>query len=134
MSKNQEHSNNTQRNRILQEAARLIARRGYESTSMTDLAGDLDLSKATIYHYFRSKEEIFEEIIVETLRHLLEYVEGGIDANKSAREQVEAFMYLHATFFEKNFWSFTAMLYGFGGIQRSERKEDRKSTRLNSSH
>lgn len=102
----------------------MIAHRGYESASMTDLATDLDLSKATIYHYFKSKEEIFEEIIVDTLTELFDYVRDGIDSTAPAPEQLRKFMSLHATFFETNFWSFTAMLYGFGGIQRSKRKDE----------
>jgi len=46
------------RTRILEEAAKLFTEKGYEATSVQDLAEVLGLSKAALYHHFRSKEEV----------------------------------------------------------------------------
>ena len=47
-----------QRQRILREAASLFEVTGYHNTSMEDIASRMGLRKPTLYHYFKSKEEI----------------------------------------------------------------------------
>ncbi len=48
---------------ILRTAARLFQERGYEATSMQDVASALNLSKGALYHHFQSKDEILFEIM-----------------------------------------------------------------------
>jgi AcrR family transcriptional regulator len=48
----------TQRQRIIQQAVRAFAQIGYASASMAELAKACDVSKATLYHYFASKDAI----------------------------------------------------------------------------
>lgn len=48
---------------ILRTAARLFQQRGYEATSMQDVASALNLSKGALYHHFQSKDEILFEIM-----------------------------------------------------------------------
>lgn len=43
---------------ILAVTARSLRQRGYNSTSLDDIADELDLTKASLYHYFASKEEL----------------------------------------------------------------------------
>ena len=58
------------RDRILDDAARLFARDGYDGTSLGELAASVGVTKAAIYHYFPNKKEIYEAIIVRTLEGL----------------------------------------------------------------
>jgi AcrR family transcriptional regulator len=51
------------RRRILAEAVRLFATRGLEATRVGDIAAAAEMSPGLLYHYFASKEEIFEEIL-----------------------------------------------------------------------
>ena len=46
------------REAILAAAARLFAQKGYEATTMDDIAGAAGISKATLYRYVASKEEL----------------------------------------------------------------------------
>src|SRR5262249_31059891 len=46
------------RHRILDAAERLLARLGYQKTTVDDIAAEAAISKRTIYLYFPSKEEI----------------------------------------------------------------------------
>ncbi|MDA8373436.1 MAG: TetR/AcrR family transcriptional regulator [Actinomycetota bacterium] len=59
---------------ILQVATRLLSERGYLATNLDDIADELDLSKASLYHYFPSKEHLIlsclERIGSETHKHL----------------------------------------------------------------
>jgi TetR/AcrR family transcriptional regulator, cholesterol catabolism regulator len=61
------------RRQILDEAARLFTTRGYYSVSVEDIAEASGIGKATLYHYFKSREEILlamhEVIADEILAH-----------------------------------------------------------------
>jgi AcrR family transcriptional regulator len=43
-------------------AARLFAERGYQGTSLADLAGELGVQKPSLYHHIDSKEDLLWEI------------------------------------------------------------------------
>ncbi|HEY1709524.1 MAG TPA: TetR/AcrR family transcriptional regulator [Rhizomicrobium sp.] len=51
------------RRAVLQSAARIIRRSGFETLSLGDIAEDLHVSKPTIYYYFHNKEEIVRELM-----------------------------------------------------------------------
>jgi len=55
---------------ILITAARLFSDKGYAGTSMSDLAEELELSKAAIYHHFESKEALLRELMDSTFQEL----------------------------------------------------------------
>src|SRR5690606_20658147 len=50
---------------ILNKAAALIARKGFEQATMMDVAQACGASKSHIYHYFASKEDLLYEIVRE---------------------------------------------------------------------
>lgn len=55
--------------RILNSAARLILRYGYDKTTMQDIALEAAVSKSTLYLYWKNKEALFQALITrETLR------------------------------------------------------------------
>jgi AcrR family transcriptional regulator len=47
---------------VLETAARLICEKGYEAASVQDIAGACGLTKAGLYYYIRSKEDLLLEI------------------------------------------------------------------------
>src|SRR5580692_12557963 len=53
------------RRRILQISLSLMSQRGVDGTSMRDLASACDLNVASLYHYFPSKRELLEAVLVE---------------------------------------------------------------------
>jgi AcrR family transcriptional regulator len=60
------------RREILMGAARAFAYGGYDATNMDQIARECGLAKGHIYHYFRSKEEIFTEIRTDAVSRLIE--------------------------------------------------------------
>ncbi len=59
---------------ILAASLRLFARRGLSATKISDIAAETGMSQGLIYHYYRSKEEIYTEIIKDAFRRLNEAV------------------------------------------------------------
>lgn len=48
---------------IVETAKTIFCEQGYESTSMSEIASRVGGSKATLYNYFKSKEEIFKAVM-----------------------------------------------------------------------
>lgn len=59
---------------ILTAAATAFNERGYDETSIDDVADVLGASKGRIYHYYRSKADIFLDLHLESLHVLIEGV------------------------------------------------------------
>ena len=67
-----------QRARVLAASVEIFGTRGYRATSMNEIAAGVGLSKPTLYHYFRNKEEllvrIYSDVLDESLRMAQETV------------------------------------------------------------
>jgi len=71
--------------RILDAAARLITHYGYDKTTVDEIAREAGISKGAIYLHFKSKEDLFEalllresETITERFYKLLDADPGGV--------------------------------------------------------
>lgn len=60
---------------LLNVAAELFAERGYDRTSMRDIAASAGLQPGSIYHYFSSKEDLFITVHREGLTSVREMVQ-----------------------------------------------------------
>lgn len=60
---------------ILRRAAELFARHGFTGTSITMIADACGMSKALLYHYYSSKEEVLFDLLDAHLRHLVDVLE-----------------------------------------------------------
>ncbi len=58
--------------KILTESEKLFIRYGYAKTSLKLIADKCYISKSNIYRYFSSKEEIYETLVGEARRRILE--------------------------------------------------------------
>ena len=56
---------------IIDGAARVFHREGFSGASVAVIAAEAAVSKRTLYQYFRSKEELFEEIVREICGRIL---------------------------------------------------------------
>jgi len=56
------------RQAIMDVAADAFRERGFDATSMSDVAARLGGSKATLYNYFRSKEALFAAVMMEAVK------------------------------------------------------------------
>lgn len=72
---------------IVENAAELYAAKGFASASVSDLADRVGGSKALIYHYYSSKEEILFEVMDSHLRQLSAAVDEtlALDAGPDVR-------------------------------------------------
>ncbi|UBU09307.1 TetR/AcrR family transcriptional regulator [Nonomuraea gerenzanensis] len=77
---------------ILRAAVELFNRRGYDATSMGDLAKELGLTKPAIYHHVTSKEQLLGQALDDALDELTSVVteasQPGVGAYQRLREVV----------------------------------------------
>ncbi len=74
---------------VIQNAAlSLFVSRGFDNTSMEMIADRADFAKAGIYHYFKSKNEIFFSIIKSSFNLYLENLINIIDQSKDLSEAI----------------------------------------------
>ncbi|WBX88812.1 TetR/AcrR family transcriptional regulator [Achromobacter mucicolens] len=111
------------RERILEEAAKLFARSGYDGSSISDLAAAIGVSKAAIYHYYPTKQDIYDAIILEVLEGLTQTVGRDVAGAVGGVARLRAFMVGHARYFEQHHAQFVTMLIGYSGMALSERED-----------
>jgi AcrR family transcriptional regulator len=83
------------RQEILRTAARLFQQRGYDATSMNDVAAALKLSKGGLYHHFQSKDEILFEIMNHAMEITQERVLNPVRGIADPEERLRALIRLH---------------------------------------
>ncbi|MDX5452601.1 MAG: TetR family transcriptional regulator, partial [Rhodococcus sp. (in: high G+C Gram-positive bacteria)] len=66
------------RQAILDSALRNMNERGYHGTSMRDIARDADITVASIYHHFKSKQEILQDIMTRALHDAIAMTRGAL--------------------------------------------------------
>lgn len=78
------------RGRLLREAARLFREKGYERTTVRDLAAAVGIQSGSLFHHFRTKEEILKAVMVETIRLNTALMQAAMDAADTPRAKLRA--------------------------------------------
>ena len=72
--------------RILSGALHVFKEKGLEGATMDEIANASGFGKATLYYYFKSKEDVFSAILVEGWEKIWESLEPIIAENRSPRK------------------------------------------------
>ena len=89
------------RNIIIEEASKLIDKLGFQNTKMEDIAKKVGFSKASLYLYFKDKEEIAVHIISELLEKFSDKVSILPQKEVSVKEKMEFMKKGHMDFIKK---------------------------------
>ena len=84
---------------LLDHAARVFAERGYDRTTMRDLAAASRMSLAGIYYYVRGKEDLLYHVQERCFTCVLDGAEAALPAASDAHERLAAFIRHHVAFF-----------------------------------
>ena len=77
---------------LLREAVRVFNQLGYENASLDDVARNLNITKAALYYYFRSKQEILDECYSTSFDLWDEALEYAIAHGETGREKLETYI------------------------------------------
>ncbi|KJR97461.1 MAG: hypothetical protein VR65_24125 [Desulfobulbaceae bacterium BRH_c16a] len=80
------------REEIIEAASELFLVKGYDRTTMKDVMGQLQIAKGTIYHYFKSKEELLDAVLDSLVASLVRQMQEILD--RSQGNALERLRYL----------------------------------------
>jgi TetR/AcrR family transcriptional regulator, fatty acid metabolism regulator protein len=78
------------RRQILDAAVRVFSRQGFHSTRVSDIADEAGVAYGLVYHYFKSKDEVLNQLFSERWSLLLAAIEEADREGSSARAKLEA--------------------------------------------
>ncbi len=77
---------------LLAIARRLFAQKGYDATSLRNIAEEARITKAALYYYFPNKDALYERIVIESMAALLAEVQAAVGRARTPTERVRAFL------------------------------------------
>lgn len=86
---------------ILEAAEKVFIQRGYTRSSVDEIAKEAQFSKATIYRYFKSKSEIFIEVIKNSFEELLSELEEIRLKDSTAEEKIKELISVVLIYFHR---------------------------------
>jgi TetR/AcrR family transcriptional regulator, cholesterol catabolism regulator len=87
---------NSRRAEICRRAAQIFQERGFDATSVSDIARALDMTKAGLYHYFTSKEALLFEIMMFGLERVHDEVLAPVRAIRDPEQRLRQLIIRHA--------------------------------------
>ncbi len=86
---------------ILEAAEKRFAHYSLSKTTMNEIAGDLGMSKASLYYYFKDKESIFIAVIEREQNEFFEKIKTILAAQKSSATMLLAYTDFRLMFLQK---------------------------------
>ncbi len=77
------------RDQLLLVARRIFADKGFQATTMDDIAKEAGFTKPILYQYFDSKVELYREIVNQTAEKLMDSLRRNVDAAETPRAKIE---------------------------------------------
>lgn len=87
---------------IIKVAIKMFCIYGFHKTKIEDVAHEAGIGKGTIYQYFSSKEELFEETIGYSILKFCKPLQGIITKEASVKEKLILLSYQHRQFISEN--------------------------------
>ncbi|WP_159523398.1 TetR/AcrR family transcriptional regulator [Sunxiuqinia indica] len=77
---------------ILVEAQRLFQQFGLKKTTMDEIAEACGKAKSTLYHYFKSKDEVFDAVIQLEMLNLRQFVKNKVEEHKTMLDKIKTYV------------------------------------------
>lgn len=81
--------NDSPRGRVLRAAAYLFHLKGYSRTTVREIAQVVGIQSGSLFHHFRSKEDILCAVMTEAIIYNLEQMQHAVDQVESTYEQLQ---------------------------------------------
>ena len=85
--------------KIQQAAYKCVARFGFEKTTLEDIAKEVNLNKASLYYYYKNKEEIFLDVTTAETAKFVENLKTSTLAQVGIEKQVFHYLYERSVYY-----------------------------------
>ena len=104
------------RNEIIETAGKLFEEKGYEQTQVQDIVNEIGVAKGLFYYYFKSKDEVMEELADRYADAIIDDVNKLIDKDISTFDKINRIFQIFIDSAEKKFGIFMGILNVKNGI------------------
>lgn len=87
------------KNEFADSAQYLFYTKGYEKTTMEEIADFAGYTKMTLYSYFQSKDELYLVVYIRSLEKRIKYIEEGFLSGKNGYHQLKNIAHEYFAFF-----------------------------------
>jgi len=108
---------------ILDAARRLFVSRGYDGTSLQQIATEAEFSIGTLYNFFGSKQDLYFAVIEREMSDLVSLVQRLVSSEKGAARRLEAFARGHFAFVSERKDAVVAFWHEIGGFSWGRKRE-----------
>ncbi len=95
-------TNLDKRSQIIRAAARVFAAKGFHLAKVEEIASDAGVGKGTVYEYFSSKKELFQEMFKSSSMFYLETFRLKLAGEKTIAEKLSQIVTLHLQFIDQH--------------------------------
>lgn len=91
------HEDQATRERILAVASRRFATQGYRAARLQDIASDVGIQKASLFHHFPSKAEIYRAVLAREVAEIGDEIRAVLEGEGASEERLRAIVaaYVH---------------------------------------
>jgi AcrR family transcriptional regulator len=114
---------------ISQVAKEVFAERGYQGATLEDVAHRLGMSKATIYTYYKNKDELFLHVVEELVASALEATTQDAQAPKDPIEKLTGMVHSTMSFYECERDFFRIYLHEKHGLEVAPKDPHKRTLR-----
>jgi len=86
-------SPDTAKGRLLVAAAKLFNQKGFDRTTVRDIATEVGIQSGSIFHHFKTKEHILKAVMAETIGYTTEKMRVRLKSTTNAKEEILALIY-----------------------------------------
>ena len=87
---------------ILEVAGQMFLERGYDGTSMSDIAAEMGMNRPALHYYFRTKDKLFIAAFVETINGFLPNVQSILESDAGFIEKLDRILDQYIAVLRKN--------------------------------
>ena len=98
------------RNEIIETAGKLFEEKGYEQTQVQDIVNEIGVAKGLFYYYFKSKDEVMEELADRYADAIIDAVNKLIDKDISTFDKINRIFQIFIDSAEKKSGIFMGIL------------------------
>jgi AcrR family transcriptional regulator len=109
---------------IIKTAGRLFREKGYDATSVRDLADAVGLQSGSLFFHFKSKEEILVSLLADGMRRAVAILDRHVAAAASPQEKLSAIIHGHLkAILEEEHDAFYVVIHDWRALSPASRRK-----------
>ncbi|MEO0563665.1 MAG: TetR/AcrR family transcriptional regulator [Chloroflexota bacterium] len=101
---------------IIQAAAEVLKQKGFEASTMKDIAAEVNLTAASLYHHFRNKNALMIAVLEGGMDFAIEQMRPVVESDLSASEKLRKMIAVHVISLTEHTAVGAAMVFEIGAL------------------